>query len=60
MKLINTIKQLIVESEKQYYDACEKGVSINELNTLEKNYLNSLKLLNLYNRFNPNDKNYLD
>lgn len=48
MKLIKTIKKIIQESERRYFDACEKGTPIEELDKLEKNYQDSLKLLRIY------------
>lgn len=48
MKLIKTIKKIIQESEQRYFDACEKGTPIEELDKLEKNYRDSLKLLRIY------------
>ena len=48
MKLIKTIKKIIQESEEQYTLACEQGTPIEELDKLEKNYLDSLRLLKMY------------
>lgn len=48
MKLLKTIEKIILEAEEQYNSACESFVSDDELNRLEKNYIDSLKLLNLY------------
>jgi hypothetical protein len=48
MKLIRTISNLVTESKKIYEDACEKGVNEKELDRLEKNYYESLKLLRIY------------
>lgn len=48
MKLLKTIERIILEAEEQYNSACESFVSNEELNRLEKNYRDSLKLLNLY------------
>lgn len=48
MKLIKTIKKIIQESEEQYNRACENGTPIEELDKLEKNYLESLRLLKMY------------
>lgn len=48
MKLIRTISNLVTESKKNYEDACEKGVNEKELDRLEKNYNESLKLLRIY------------
>jgi hypothetical protein len=48
MKLIRTISNLVTESKKIYEEACEKGVNEKELDRLEKNYNESLKLLRVY------------
>jgi hypothetical protein len=48
MKLLKTITKLVMESKEAYDLACEKGVSEKELNRLEKNYSESLKLMRLY------------
>ncbi len=48
MKLIRTISNLVTESKRIYEDACEKGVNEKELDRLEKNYNESLKLLRIY------------
>lgn len=50
MKLIKTIKKVIQEAEEQYNFACEKSVPVQELDRLEKNYKDSLKLLKFYPR----------
>lgn len=49
MKLLKTISKLIVESQQRYEEACDKGVPEKELERLEKNYKESLKLMKLYN-----------
>jgi hypothetical protein len=48
MKLLKTIKKIIKEAEEQYDMACESAVPVKELDRLEKNYKDSLKLLKLY------------
>ena len=48
MKLLKTITRIIKESEEQLNSACESCVSVEELDSLEQNYKNSLKLLDLY------------
>lgn len=50
MKLLKTIKSIIQESEEQYNRACELGLPIQELDKLEKHYIDSLKLLKLYKK----------
>lgn len=47
MKLLKTISKVVEESKKIYEEACEKGVSEKELDRLEKNYLDSLRLLKI-------------
>ena len=48
MKLLKTISRIVLESQEAYELACEKGVSDKELERLEKNYNESLKLMRLY------------
>ena len=48
MKLLKTITKIIEESERQLNSACESCVLVEELDRLEQNYKNSLKLLELY------------
>ncbi len=48
MKLLKTIYRLVEDSKKSLDLACEKGVSEKELDRLEKNYSDSLKLMRLY------------
>jgi hypothetical protein len=48
MKLLKTISKLVVESHKAFEEAAERGVSEKELDRLEKNYKESLKLMRLY------------
>jgi hypothetical protein len=50
MKLLKTIKNIIQESEMQYNRACEMGLPIEELDKLEKHYIDSLRLLKLYKK----------
>jgi hypothetical protein len=50
MKLLKTIKNIIQESEEQYNRACEMGLPIEELDKLEKQYFDSLRLLKLYEK----------
>jgi hypothetical protein len=50
MKLLKTIKKLIQEAEEQYNIACERSTPIEELDRLEKNYKNSLKLLSIHKK----------
>jgi hypothetical protein len=48
MKLLNTIQNIIKEAEEQYNIACDSCVPVEELDRLEKQYKDSLKLLKLY------------
>jgi hypothetical protein len=50
MKLIKTISKLVVEAQKAYELACEKGVSEKELDRLEKNLQESIRLMKLYDK----------
>jgi hypothetical protein len=50
MKLLKTIKKIIKEAEERYNSACENFVSVEEIDKLEKNYKDSLKLLKLYEK----------
>lgn len=50
MKLIKTVSKLVEESKKRYEDACDRGVSEKELEKLEKNYMESLRLMKLLNK----------
>ena len=45
MKLITTISNIVTEAKEVYEMACDKGVPEKELNRLEKNYYESLRLL---------------
>jgi hypothetical protein len=57
MKLLKTITKMVLESKEALDKASEKGVSEKELDRLEKNYIDSLKLMNLYEnvgKTNPN------
>jgi len=48
MKLISTISNIVTEAKELYELACDKGVPEKELERLEKNYYESLKLLRIY------------
>lgn len=50
MKLIKTISKLVFEAQKAYEVACEKGVSEKELDRLEKNLQESIRLMKLYDK----------
>lgn len=48
MKLLKTIKKVIQEAEEQYNMACETNTPLEELDRLEKHYMDSLKLLKIF------------
>ena len=48
MKLIDTISNVVTEAKEVYEKACDRGVPEKELDRLEKNYYESLKLLRIY------------
>ena len=50
MKLLKTIEKLIRESEDAYNKALESVVDEKELDRLEKNYKDSLKLMRTFNQ----------
>lgn len=56
MKLLKTIEKLIKEAEDRYNSACENGTTIEELDKLERNYKESLKLLKIYKSNKKNSK----
>lgn len=50
MKLLNTIKGLIEEAENNYYQASQNPINEKELNKLEKNLIDTHKLLERFNK----------
>jgi F0F1-type ATP synthase delta subunit len=52
MKLIKTIEKIIKEAEELYVNALESVVDEKELNRLEKNYQDSLKLMRTFSQIN--------
>jgi len=52
MKLLKTIEKLIKESEEAYNQALESVVDEKELDRLEKNYKDSLKLMKTFYQIN--------
>lgn len=56
MKLINTISNVVTEAKEAYELACDKGVPEKELDRLEKNYYESLKLLRIYENLGKKPK----
>lgn len=57
MKLIKTIRKIIEEAEYQLNLASETRTPVDELDRLEKNYKNSLKLLEMYKANEKTKKN---
>lgn len=56
MKLLKTIKRIIEESEREYNQACESYLPLEEIDRLEKHYKDSLRLLKLYEKNEGNKK----
>jgi len=50
MKLIKTIENIIMEAEEAYNNALDSVVNEKELERLEKNYEDSLKLMRTFNQ----------
>ena len=48
MKLLKTIEKIIKEAEERYISASETTTPLDDLDKLEKNYKDSLKLLSLF------------
>ena len=56
MKLIKTIQKLVEESEKDYYEACDRCADERTIKRLEKNYNDTLKLMQKLNILEKKDK----
>ena len=56
MKLLKTIEKLIKESEDAYNKALESVVDEKELDRLEKNYKDSLKLMKTFHQINKRNQ----
>jgi hypothetical protein len=56
MKLLKTIEKLIRESEEAYNKALEYSLDEKEIDRLEKNYKDSLKLMKTYHSINKLSK----
>jgi len=52
MKLLKTITRLVEEAESNYNLACDRGENPKVLEKLEKNYLDTLRLVKLYEKTN--------
>lgn len=57
MKLIKTISKVIKEAEEAYNRASEEYVDEKTLDKLEKNYLESLRLMKIYKDVNSSSSN---
>ena len=57
MKLIKTIEKIIKEAEDAYNNALETVIDEKELERLEKNYRDSLKLMRTFNQINKKKSN---
>jgi hypothetical protein len=56
MKLLKTIQKLVEEAEKDYNLACDSCADEKTIQRLEKNYYDSLKLLEKVNKVNNSEK----
>jgi DNA invertase Pin-like site-specific DNA recombinase len=52
MKLLSTIQKIIKEAEDNYNKACESFAPVEEIDRLEQQYKDSLKLLKMFNSNN--------
>ena len=57
MKLIKTIEKIIKEAEEAYNIALDSVVNEKELERLEKNYQDSLKLMRTFNQIKKTNLN---
>jgi hypothetical protein len=57
MKLIKTIQKLVEDAERDYYLACDRCADEKVIQRLEKNYTESLKLLEKINKIDKSKKN---
>ena len=57
MKLIKTIQKLVEDAERDYYIACDRCADEKTIKRLEKNYLDSLKLMEKINKVDISKKN---
>jgi hypothetical protein len=60
MKLIDTISNVVTEAKEAYELACDRGVPEKELDRLEKNYYESLKLLRIYENLGKRENKTID
>jgi lipoate synthase len=57
MKLIKTIQNLVEEAEKEYNKVLESTTNMKEIERAEKNYFDSLKVLEKFNKLNGYKRN---
>ena len=57
MKLIKTIQNLVEEAEKEYNKVLESTTNMKEIERAEKNYFDSLKVFEKFNRLNGYKRN---
>jgi hypothetical protein len=50
MKLLKTIEKIILEAEERYNTACDSYLPEKEIKKLEKDYNDSLKLIDIYHK----------
>ncbi len=56
MKLIKTIQNLVEEAEKEYNKVLESTTNMKEIERAEKNYFDSLKVLEKFMQFEQKRK----
>jgi hypothetical protein len=56
MKLIKTIQKLVEDAERDYYLACDRCADEKVIQRLEKNYTDTLKLLEKINKIDKSKK----
>jgi len=57
MKLLKTIQKLVEEAEKEYNKVLESTTDPKEIHRAEKNYEDSLKVLEKFNKLNGYKRN---
>ena len=57
MKLIKTIQNLVEEAEKEYNKVLESTTNMKEIERAEKNYIDSLRVLEKFNKLNGYKRN---
>jgi hypothetical protein len=56
MKLLKTVQKLVEDAERDYYLACDRCADERTILRLEKNYLDTLKLLDKVNKIDKPKK----